>query len=182
MTVIDDSRGVPQLVGGPGDMAAVEDAIIALVSMTLDHERCRPSGQYDPPAALRVILAVDLLCSMEKEAVEQAREVCAPLMSGTAGTGGTAGSAADGPADARTGTVLAAIASWAAGDLTAARDAFQSVVDRHPGDVVSIFAVHMLDFFLGDAQHMLRSVTDVIGGFPGSARSWRTPTPVRCCC
>ncbi|WP_207935907.1 hypothetical protein [Actinomadura sp. KC216] len=71
----------------------------------------------------------------------------------------------NGPTDARTRAVLSAIGHWTAGDLVAARNGFQSIVDTYPGDAVSIYSVHMLDFYLGDAPHMLTSIARAIGVF-----------------
>ncbi|MFD3976863.1 hypothetical protein [Streptomyces cyaneofuscatus] len=190
MRVLNDSRGVPQLVAGPTDMDLVESSIVQLVSMKLDHERCRSSVQpmsappaptsapptpplappAPPPAApaalaalaapaapaapvaLQLILAVDLLCSMERPAAVQAAAICASLRERE-------------PAEARTGAVLSALDAWTTGDLLTARNGFQSVVDTYPGDAVSVYAVHMLDFYAGDAPHMLASIAQAIDAF-----------------
>lgn len=147
MTVLTDSRGVPQHVESPPDLEKVESAIVQLVSMKLDHDRCRRSG-----AALHLILAVDLLCSMERPAVLEATAILAALSE-------------TGPADARTEAMRSALGFWTNGDLVAARNGFQTLVDTYPGDAVSIYAVHMLDFFLGDAPHMLATTTDSLAAF-----------------
>ncbi|MGW7044983.1 hypothetical protein ACWGDT_20150 [Streptomyces avermitilis] len=152
MTVLTDSRGVPHLVDQPSDMELVESAIVQLVSMKLDHERCRRSARPTPPVALQLMLAVDLLSSMERPSVMQAATIHASLVE-------------TGPAEPRTRAMLSAIGSWAAGDLVAARDGFQSIVDTYPGDAVSVFTVHMLDFYLGDAPHMLASTAEAIEVF-----------------
>lgn len=152
MTVLTDSRGVPHLAERPSDMECIESAIVQLVSMKLDHERCRRSAQPTPPVALQLMLAVDLLCSMERPAVMEAATICAALLE-------------TGPTEARTRAMLSAIGSWTAGDLVAARNGFQSIVDTYPGDAVSIFTVHMLDFYIGDAPHMLTSTAEAVEVF-----------------
>ncbi|MFI0263018.1 hypothetical protein ACH4OW_28775 [Streptomyces sp. NPDC017056] len=152
MTVLTDSRGVPQLVGRPSDMAGVESAIVQLVSMKLDHERCRPTAQPAPPVALQLMLALDLLCSMERPAVMEAAEICAAITKTE-------------PTEARTRAMLSAVEFWTAGDLTAARNGFQAIVDTYPGDAVSVFVVHMLDFYIGDRAHMLASISQAVGFF-----------------
>ncbi|MFJ6485701.1 MULTISPECIES: hypothetical protein [unclassified Streptomyces] len=152
MSVLTDSRGVPHLVERPSDMEFVESAIIQLVSMKLDHDRCRPSARSTPPVAVQLVLAVDLLCSMERPAVMEAATICASL-------------AETGPTEARTRAMLSAIEFWTAGDLVAARNGFQTIVDAHPGDAVSIFTVHALDFYLGDAPHMLASIAETVPAF-----------------
>ncbi|MEH0419513.1 hypothetical protein [Streptomyces sp. B21-083] len=141
MTVLTDSRGVPQLVEQPSDIAFVESAIVQLVSMKLDHERCRRSFRSAPPVAVQLMLAVDLLSSMERPAALRAASIHASLVETD-------------PVEPRTRAMLSAIGSWAAGDLVAARNGFQGIVDTYPGDAVSIYTVHMLDFYLGDAPHM----------------------------
>ncbi|MFC5723911.1 hypothetical protein ACFP1Z_27470 [Streptomyces gamaensis] len=133
-------------------MESVESAIVQLLSMTLDHERCRRSTRSAPPVALQLILAVDLLCSMERPAVMEAATICASLKE-------TA------PTEARTTAMLSAIDFWTAGDLVTARNGFQTIVDTYPGDAVSVFAVHMLDFYIGDAPHMLASIAEAIEFF-----------------
>ncbi|MFC9734846.1 hypothetical protein ACFWEO_31625 [Streptomyces roseolus] len=150
MTVIHDSRGVPHLVEQPADMEVVEKAIVQLVSMKLDHERCRRYARATPPLAL--MLAVDLLCSMERPSAVEAARICDVLRETE-------------PAEPRTGAMLSAVDSWAAGDLVAARNGFQALVDTYPGDAVSVYAAHMLDFYLGDAPHMLASIEAAIGRF-----------------
>ncbi|MEW1616422.1 MULTISPECIES: hypothetical protein [unclassified Streptomyces] len=154
MSVLIDSRGVPHLVERPSDLDLVESSIVHLVSMRLDHERCRSSVQPRSalPVALQLILAVDLLCSMERPAAVAAATICASLRERE-------------PAEARTEAVLCALDSWATGDLLTARNGFQSVVDTYPGDAVSVYAVHMLDFYAGDAPHMLASITEAVGAF-----------------
>ncbi|MEV6976581.1 hypothetical protein [Kitasatospora sp. NPDC093806] len=152
MTVLTDSRGVPQLVEQPADLALVEAATVQLVSMRLDYDRCRPSAGNTPPVPLQLMLAVDLLCSMERPAVTEAETIRASL-------------AAAGAAEPRTGAVLAALGAWTAGDLATARDGFRTVVDRYPGDAVSLFAAHMLDFFLGELSQELPWITAAIGHF-----------------
>jgi tetratricopeptide (TPR) repeat protein len=153
MTVLTDSRGVPHLVERPPDIELVESAIVQLVSMKLDHERCRRSAWATPPVALQLMLAVDLLCSMERPAVLKAASICAAITE-------------TGPTEARTRAMLAAIGCWTAGDLVTARNGFQSLVDTYPGDVVSIFTAHMLDFYVGDAPHMLASIAKAVEIFP----------------
>lgn len=133
-------------------MEFVESAIVQLVSMKLDHERCRRSAQSTAPVALQLILAVDLLCSMERPVVMEAARICASITE-------------TGPAEARTRAMLSAIDSWATGDLVAARNGFQAIVDAYPGDAVSVFAVHTLDFYTGDAPHMLSSIAGAIEFF-----------------
>lgn len=152
MTVLNDSRGVPHLVERPSDMELVERGIIQLVSMKLDHERCRRSARPTPSVPLQLMLAVDLLCSMERPAVLQAAAIHASLVETD-------------PAEPRTRAMLAAIGSWAAGDLVTARNGFQSIVDTYPGDAVSIYTAHMLDFYIGDAPHMLASTAEAIEVF-----------------
>lgn len=147
MTVLTDSRGVPQQVENPPDMESVESAIVQLVSMKLDHERCRRSG-----TALHLMLAVDLLCSMERPAVTEAAAILASLPR-------------SGPAEARTEAMRSALGFWTTGDLVAARNGFQTLVDTYPGDAVSIYAVHMLDFFLGDAPHLLATTANSLAAF-----------------
>ncbi|MFD0026525.1 hypothetical protein [Streptomyces sp. NPDC058382] len=120
--------------------------------MRLDHERCRRSVRSTPPPALQLMRAVDLLCSMERSAVMEAATICASLR-------------ATEPTEVRTRAMLSAIASWTDGDLGAARNAFQAIVDRYPGDAVSVFTVHMLDFSIGDAPHMLTSIEEAVGAF-----------------
>ncbi|MFC8228931.1 hypothetical protein [Streptomyces sp. NPDC057287] len=102
--------------------------------------------------ALQLMLAVDLLSSMERTAVMEAATICAPLRGAEL-------------VEARTGAVLSAIGFWTAGDLPAARNGFQAVVDTYPGDAVSIYAVHMLDFYSGDAPHMLASIAQAVEVF-----------------
>ncbi|MFF4156162.1 tetratricopeptide repeat protein [Streptomyces sp. NPDC001678] len=102
--------------------------------------------------ALQLMLAVDLLCSMERPAVMEAATICASLKE-------------TGPTEARTVAMLSAIDFWTAGDLVAARNGFQTVVDTYPGDAVSVFAVHMLDFYIGDVPHMLASITEAVEFF-----------------
>ncbi|WP_244299221.1 hypothetical protein [Streptomyces viridochromogenes] len=133
-------------------MEWVESAIIQLVSMKLDHERCRASGLSATPVPVRLMLAVDLLCSMERPAVAQAAALRDSVLE-------------NGPADARTTALLSALGFWTTGDLVAARNGFQTLVDTYPGDAVSVFAVHMLDFFIGDGPHMLASIAQAVTGF-----------------
>jgi tetratricopeptide (TPR) repeat protein len=158
MLVANDSRDVPHLVSAIADIAIVEDAIIDLISMKLNHEVCRQPGKTDPSVALHLVLAIDLLCSMEKSGIDQAAEICASLSMSDL-------------TDWRTITILSAIGSWTAGDLASARDEFQSVISVHSRDVLSIFAVHMLDFYIGDSQHLLASISAVIGKFSTTDRA-----------
>ncbi|WP_433825931.1 hypothetical protein ACQP2E_27960 [Actinoplanes sp. CA-015351] len=152
MTVIIDSRGVPHLVGEPSDGELVERAIVQLVSMKLDYERCGRSDPSSAPAALRLMLAIDLLCSMERPLAAEAAGICASILE-------------SGPAEPRTRAILTAIQSWSTGDLVGARNGLQAVIDEYPGDAVSVFAAHMLDFYIGDAAHMLSSIAGAIEFF-----------------
>ncbi|MFC9680495.1 hypothetical protein [Streptomyces sp. NPDC056948] len=136
----------------PSDMEFVESATVQLVSMKLDHERCRRSGPSAPPVAVQLMLAVDLLCSMEHPAVMEAAAIRASLMESA-------------PTEARTTAMLSALGFWTTGDLAAARNGFQTLVDTYPGDAVSVFAAHMLDFFIGDAPHMLTSIARAVTVF-----------------
>ena len=147
-----DSRGVPHLVEQPSDLQAVESAILQFVSMKLDYERCGRSAPATAPVPLRLLLAIDLLCSMERSVVTEAVQICATI----AGTE---------PAETRTRTMLSAVECWAAGDLVAARNGFQTLAEAYSGDAVSVFVVHMLDFYIGDAAHMLSSMAEAIGAF-----------------
>ena len=133
-------------------MVAVEEAIRQFVAMKLDYERCGRGSQAPVPVPLRLMLAIDLLCSMERSVVSEAATICADI-------------AAAGPAETRTRAMLAAIECWAAGDLVGARNGFQTVVEAYSGDAVSVFTVHMLDFFIGDAPHMLASMAEAIDSF-----------------
>ncbi|GGN79046.1 tetratricopeptide repeat protein 38 family protein [Actinoplanes lobatus] len=102
--------------------------------------------------ALQLMLAVDLVGSMERPLVMEAAKICASITE-------------TGPTEARTRAMLCAIDSWATGDLVAARNGFQAIVETYPGDAVSVFAVHMLDFYIGDAPHMLSSIENSIEFF-----------------
>ena len=153
LSMVKDSRGVPWVVNNLSDMECVEEGIADLLALKLDHGRYRDSGGAYFSPAITVIIAVDLLCSMEIAAVREASVSCEAI-------------SVAGQDDERTGSIIDAVRLWAARDLITARDCFQSIADTYPGDAVSIFAVHMLDFYIGDQVHMLESITDSMGGFP----------------
>ncbi len=139
-------------------MEFVENAILQLVSMKLDYERCGRSAPSAAPVPLRLMLAIDLLCSMERSVVTEAAKICASITETE-------------PTETRTRAMLNAIEFWVAGDLVAARNGFQTIVEAYSADAVSVYAVHMLDFYIGDAPHMLSSMVDAFESFAADDRA-----------
>ncbi|HAA92539.1 MAG TPA: tetratricopeptide repeat-containing protein [Rhodospirillaceae bacterium] len=153
MTASSDCRGVPLSAESDDALAAFDETVAHFMGLRADTgDVLKSVFEADPEMPMAHCLKgyfMKLMCGTAYEA--KAKE---------ASTAANAFSAKYQVSD-REQAHIDALAAWAQGDLTSARDRWESILINFPLDVLALRLSHFIHFYLGDAPGLRDSVARV---------------------
>lgn len=151
--IVCDRRDVPQTITNKHQLDRMEHALIGILGMDYDPSTFlkRDPDESDALALLQ-IECIDLLVSMEMDKLQRAKELLMPYQNEEQQI----------EKSDRDVLLIEAIDKWTDRKYQETHAIFTDLLKRHPRDILTLFATHMLEFHMGWTEQMLHTVQEAL--------------------
>lgn len=151
--IVHDHRGVPQTVSANDELERIEKALIGILGMGYNPAPFYRRNEHEGSSlSLLQLECVDLISTMEYDKVVKAKELIKPYRCEDHPL----------PLSDRDQLLLDAIEKWIDRRYEEAHRSFSAILRKYPKDILTIFAVHMLEFYMGWTEEMKKTVDRVL--------------------